>query len=87
MPIRRDLLQGDEAGAKAALAVLALRDEGAARLPAGCIFVQGVFDLSGTPATIRRPAPTLGQHTDEVLAEYLGFGQDELQRLREASVI
>jgi glutaryl-CoA transferase len=45
------------------------------------------FDLSGTPATVRRPAPTLGEHTDEVLAEYLGLGQDELRKLREAAVI
>lgn len=42
---------GESAGAHlAALALLALRDEGAGRLPAGCIFVQGVFDLSGTPS-------------------------------------
>ena len=42
---------GESAGAHlAALASLALRDEGAGRLPAGCIFVQGVFDLSGTPS-------------------------------------
>ncbi|MPZ58052.1 MAG: CoA transferase [Rhizobiales bacterium] len=45
------------------------------------------FDLTGTPAEIRRPAPTLGQHTDEVLAEYLGLGQDDLRKLREAAVI
>ncbi|TAJ19517.1 MAG: CoA transferase [Dehalococcoidia bacterium] len=27
------------------------------------------WSLEGTPATLRRPAPTLGQHTDEVLRE------------------
>ncbi|HEX8469496.1 MAG TPA: alpha/beta hydrolase fold domain-containing protein [Brevundimonas sp.] len=43
-------LIGESAGAHlAALALLKLRDEGASRLPA-CIFVQGVFDLSGTPS-------------------------------------
>lgn len=42
---------GESAGAHlAALALLALRDEGFAGLSAGCIFVQGVFDLSGTPS-------------------------------------
>ncbi|NBW08156.1 MAG: alpha/beta hydrolase [Caulobacteraceae bacterium] len=43
-------LIGESAGAHlAALALLKLRDEGETRLPA-CIFVQGVFDLSGTPS-------------------------------------
>jgi acetyl esterase/lipase len=43
-------LMGESAGAHlAALALLKLRDEGQTRLPA-CIFVQGVFDLSGTPS-------------------------------------
>jgi crotonobetainyl-CoA:carnitine CoA-transferase CaiB-like acyl-CoA transferase len=45
------------------------------------------FDLSGTPPAIHRPPPTLGQHTDEVLSEYLGFGQDEMRALRETAVI
>ena len=39
-----------------------------------------------TPADIRRPAPTLGEHTDEVLRE-IGFAQDEISRLRELSVV
>jgi acetyl esterase/lipase len=43
-------LIGESAGAHlAALALLKLRDEGETRLPA-CIFVQGVFDLAGTPS-------------------------------------
>jgi formyl-CoA transferase len=32
------------------------------------------------------PAPTLGEHTDEVLAE-LGYDKDEIAKLRAASVI
>ena len=43
-------LVGESAGAHlAALALMKLRDEGHPRLPA-CIFVQGVFDLSGSPS-------------------------------------
>jgi crotonobetainyl-CoA:carnitine CoA-transferase CaiB-like acyl-CoA transferase len=38
-----------------------------------------------TPARIGAPAPTLGQHTDEILDE-LGLS-DQRQRLREAGVV
>lgn len=42
--------------------------------------------LSGTPGQIRTRAPTLGEHTDEILAD-LGFAADEISQLREARVI
>jgi crotonobetainyl-CoA:carnitine CoA-transferase CaiB-like acyl-CoA transferase len=35
----------------------------------------------------RAPAPTLGQHNDEVLRELLGLGDDALVALRAAAVI
>ena len=38
-------------------------------------------------ATGRGPAPTLGQHTDEVLRDELGVTDDELARLRDEHVI
>jgi crotonobetainyl-CoA:carnitine CoA-transferase CaiB-like acyl-CoA transferase len=38
------------------------------------------FRASGTPASIRRPAPQLGEHTEEVLAE-LGLSRAEIDRL------
>lgn len=41
--------------------------------------------FEGTPASIRRPAPTLGQHSDEVLAE-VGYAPAEIAALREAGV-
>jgi crotonobetainyl-CoA:carnitine CoA-transferase CaiB-like acyl-CoA transferase len=43
--------------------------------------------LSRTPGQIRRPAPTLGQHTDEVLHELLGLGSAEIAALRARQVI
>jgi crotonobetainyl-CoA:carnitine CoA-transferase CaiB-like acyl-CoA transferase len=43
--------------------------------------------LSETPGSIRRPAPLLGEHTDQVLRERLGMTDDEIARLRTARVI
>jgi crotonobetainyl-CoA:carnitine CoA-transferase CaiB-like acyl-CoA transferase len=44
------------------------------------------LQFSETPASIRRPAPALGEHTEEVLRES-GFDEGEVARLREAGVI
>jgi crotonobetainyl-CoA:carnitine CoA-transferase CaiB-like acyl-CoA transferase len=44
------------------------------------------WQLKGTPATLRRPAPLLGEHTNEVLGE-LGLSQDEIGELAAAEVI
>ena len=43
--------------------------------------------LSETPGSIRSLGPTLGQHTDEVLRDLLGMGDDEIARLRERRVV
>ena len=42
--------------------------------------------LSATPGAIRTPAPTLGEHTDEVL-EKLGFSAAEIGKLRQQKII
>ena len=42
--------------------------------------------LSATPGSIRRRAPTLGEHTDEIL-DGLGYSAAEIQELRAAKVV
>jgi len=42
--------------------------------------------LSDTPAELRRPAPALGQHTDEVLTG-LGYSRGDIAALRQRGVI
>lgn len=42
--------------------------------------------LSGTPATVERGAPGLGEHTEEVLVEY-GFGVNEIAELLRADAV
>ena len=43
--------------------------------------------LSRTPVSYRRAPPTLGEHTDEVLAEVLDLGEGERDALHEEGVI
>ncbi len=43
--------------------------------------------LSQTPGSIRLPAPELGQHTEEVLMDVLGWGWDRISELRDKEVI
>jgi len=44
------------------------------------------WDLNDTPASWRRKAPELGEHTEEVLLE-MGYSKDEVAKLREEGVI
>lgn len=42
--------------------------------------------LSGTPVSFRTPAPLLGQHTNEILRDFLDMDEAEIQSLREKNV-
>ena len=41
---------------------------------------------SATPGAVRRPAPTLGQHTDDVLRE-LGYDETAIADLRKRNIV
>jgi len=45
------------------------------------------LDFSASPRQPTDPAPVLGQHTDQVLAEVLGFSATEIGRLHDTGII
>ncbi|MBI3954050.1 MAG: CoA transferase [Chloroflexi bacterium] len=45
------------------------------------------YKLNGTPASLRSPAPALGQHNDDVYCGRLGLGREELVQLRRAGIV
>ncbi len=49
--------------------------------------VASPIKMSGTPVQYRNAAPLLGEHTEEVLAEWLGMAESEVEVLRRAAVV
>jgi crotonobetainyl-CoA:carnitine CoA-transferase CaiB-like acyl-CoA transferase len=45
------------------------------------------FKFSRTPCGVRRPPPTLGEHTDEILAQELGMDAAAIAALRRDHVL
>src|SRR5262249_28055709 len=45
------------------------------------------WKMSRTEATVRSPAPLIGQHTDEVLIGLLGYSREDVTRMRAAGVL
>lgn len=45
------------------------------------------YKLSRTPAQVRRPPPQLGQHTQEVLVDLLGYSVDDVLLLKQMGVV
>ncbi|MGB2985192.1 MAG: CoA transferase, partial [Phycisphaerae bacterium] len=42
---------------------------------------------SETPGIVRLPPPLLGEHTDEILTDVLGYPQDKIAALRQQGAI
>ena len=54
----------------------------------GSLRLTGIpIKYSETPGTIRRHPPLLGEHTDEVLKEVLGFSSDQIEVLKQNGAI
>ena len=45
------------------------------------------WHMAGTPCAVRRPAPCLGEDTDYVLCDLLGYGSSEVARLKSDGVV
>ena len=55
---------------------------------AGHMQVPGVpIKLSATPGAVEKPAPLLGQHTEELLQEILGLSEEQIAELRAKNAI
>ena len=55
---------------------------------AGKIKIPGIpIKISGNDDKIRHPAPTLGQHNEEVLIDKLGYSKEEIKKFKEKGII
>ena len=43
--------------------------------------------FSATPGKVEHAAPLLGEHTDEILARYLGYGRERIEDLRRRGIV
>jgi benzylsuccinate CoA-transferase BbsF subunit len=51
------------------------------------VYERNGFRLSATSSSYDRPAPLLGEHTDEILSAYLGYGRTEIKSLRASGAL
>ena len=55
---------------------------------AGFLKLAGIpIKMSLTPGAVEKPAPTLGQHTEQILREFLGKTQEQIDELRRTKII
>ena len=54
----------------------------------GIVEIPGVpIKLSDTPGSVEKPAPSLGEHTEEILKNFLDYNAEDLEMLKRDSVI
>jgi crotonobetainyl-CoA:carnitine CoA-transferase CaiB-like acyl-CoA transferase len=54
----------------------------------GALKMLGIpFTFSDTECSLRRPPPKLGEHSEEILATELGYGNEALAQLRRDGVV
>jgi len=75
-----DIEQDEHANARGMFVPLQTRDLGEIRS------IASPYRLSGSPPDYRLAPPSIGEHTDEVLAE-LGYSADDVARLRKGEVV
>ena len=57
-------------------------------LPGGKVYQVGIpLHLSETPGQVRQVGSVTGQHTEEILAEIMGYDKDQVNQLREEGVV
>ena len=57
------------------------------RFPSDRLLVGSPWHLSAAPPRLRRPAPEVGEHSEEVLGELLGLSAADVARLRDEGVV
>ena len=54
----------------------------------GVLEMPGIpYKLSNTPAEVHRPPPLLGEHTEEILTDLLGYSEEEVASLQEQGAV
>ena len=53
----------------------------------GARMIRSPLSVDGHYLPIKRPPPTLGQHTDEILTDLLGMNQTDIERLKKDGVV
>jgi crotonobetainyl-CoA:carnitine CoA-transferase CaiB-like acyl-CoA transferase len=77
----REVVESEHIRVRGMVVEVADSEVGKVRIPGSAV------KMSETPATIETSAPHLGEHTDEILHDLLGFSNDEIRELRERKVV